>query len=86
MVALNVCFLVYVSGSSKYPLLTLFQTRILVTHGISYLSKMDLIITLVDGKVSEMGTYQELMSHAGAFCEFLQTYSAEEQELDLEGV
>ncbi|XP_052070953.1 multidrug resistance-associated protein 1-like isoform X2 [Mytilus californianus] len=56
------------------------KTRILVTHGISFLSKVDIIITLVDGKISEMGSYSDLISHAGAFAEFLKNYLNEELE------
>jgi ABC-type transport system involved in Fe-S cluster assembly fused permease/ATPase subunit len=56
------------------------QTRILVTHGISFLPKADIIITLVDGKISEMGSYNDLISHAGAFAEFLKNYLKEELE------
>ena len=32
---------------------------------------MDQIVVLKDGKISEMGTYQELMGNRGAFAEFL---------------
>ena len=34
------------------------KTRILVTHGISYLPQVDDIIVLKDGKVSEQGPYR----------------------------
>ena len=32
------------------------------------------------GKISEMGSYQELLAQDGAFAEFLRTYSSAEQE------
>lgn len=32
------------------------------------------------GKISEMGSYQELLARDGAFAEFLRTYSSAEQE------
>ena len=32
---------------------------------------MDQIVVLKDGKISEIGTYQELMNNKGAFAEFL---------------
>ncbi|XP_048248325.1 multidrug resistance-associated protein 1-like isoform X3 [Haliotis rufescens] len=54
------------------------KTRILVTHGISYLPRVDKIVVLVDGKVSEVGSFGELMDHAGAFAEFLKNYLTEE--------
>lgn len=54
------------------------QTRILVTHGISFLPQVDNIMVLVDGRVSEMGSYQELLSQNGAFAEFLRNYALED--------
>ena len=64
-----------------------FQTRILVTHGISFLPQVDQIIVMVNGAVSEIGSYQELLDQNGAFAEFLRNYSqdAEEQEQEQEG-
>lgn len=56
------------------------QTRLLVTHGISYLPQMDFIIVMSGGKISEMGSYQELLARDGAFAEFLRTYASAEQE------
>uniref|UniRef100_A0A8C2SIC2 Multidrug resistance-associated protein 1 n=1 Tax=Capra hircus TaxID=9925 RepID=A0A8C2SIC2_CAPHI len=54
------------------------KTRLLVTHGISYLPQMDVIIVMSGGKISEMGSYQELLARDGAF--FLRTYASAEQE------
>ncbi|XP_076867780.1 ATP-binding cassette sub-family C member 2 isoform X4 [Brachyhypopomus gauderio] len=54
------------------------KTRILVTHGISFLPYMDEIIVLVDGVVSEVGSYSSLRASKGAFSEFLDTYAEEE--------
>ncbi|XP_045427222.1 multidrug resistance-associated protein 1 isoform X1 [Pipistrellus kuhlii] len=56
------------------------KTRLLVTHGISYLPHVDVIIVMSGGKISEMGSYQELLARDGAFAEFLRTYSSAEQE------
>ena len=56
------------------------QTRILVTHGISFLPRVDCIVVLKNGQVSEVGTYQQLLDENGAFSEFLRTYLAEEKE------
>jgi len=47
------------------------KTRILVTHGITFLPFVDQIVVLKDGKISELGTYEELMKNRGAFAEFL---------------
>uniref|UniRef100_A0A671VQA5 ATP-binding cassette, sub-family C (CFTR/MRP), member 3 n=1 Tax=Sparus aurata TaxID=8175 RepID=A0A671VQA5_SPAAU len=54
------------------------KTRILVTHGISFLPQVDNIMVMVEGRVSEMGSYQELLSQNGAFAEFLRNYSLED--------
>ncbi|XP_063082692.1 multidrug resistance-associated protein 1 isoform X2 [Cavia porcellus] len=56
------------------------KTRILVTHGISYLPQVDVIVVMTGGKISEMGSYQELLARDGAFAEFLRTYASAEQE------
>ncbi|XP_073399008.1 multidrug resistance-associated protein 1 [Dendrobates tinctorius] len=55
------------------------KTRILVTHGVSYLPQMDSIIVMVDGKITEIGSYQDLLKQDGAFAEFLRTYANAEQ-------
>ncbi|CAO2641732.1 Multidrug resistance-associated protein 1, partial [Lemmus lemmus] len=57
------------------------KTRILVTHGISSLPQVDVIIVMNGGKISEMGSYQELLDRDGAFAEFLRTYASAEQDL-----
>uniref|UniRef100_A0A8C7R454 ATP-binding cassette, sub-family C (CFTR/MRP), member 3 n=1 Tax=Oncorhynchus mykiss TaxID=8022 RepID=A0A8C7R454_ONCMY len=54
------------------------KTRILVTHGISFLPQVDNIVVMVEGRVSEMGSYQELLKQNGAFAEFLRNYSLED--------
>ncbi|XP_064490303.1 multidrug resistance-associated protein 1-like isoform X2 [Ornithodoros turicata] len=60
------------------------KTRLLVTHGISYLPQMDLIVVLKDGQVQEQGTYQELMSRkGGALAEVLVQFLSEEANEDM---
>uniref|UniRef100_A0A8C1P9D2 Uncharacterized protein n=1 Tax=Cyprinus carpio TaxID=7962 RepID=A0A8C1P9D2_CYPCA len=54
------------------------KTRILVTHGISFLPYVDEIVVLVNGVVSEVGSYDGLRASKGAFSEFLETYGKEE--------
>uniref|UniRef100_A0A8D3C1D5 Canalicular multispecific organic anion transporter 1 n=1 Tax=Scophthalmus maximus TaxID=52904 RepID=A0A8D3C1D5_SCOMX len=49
------------------------KTRILVTHGLSFLPYADEIVVLLDGEVSEVGSYQSLRASRGAFSEFLDT-------------
>ena len=50
------------------------QTRLLVTHGINLLPDVDQIVVLVEGRVSEVGSYQELLRREGAFAHFLKNY------------
>ncbi|KAJ8246363.1 hypothetical protein GJAV_G00266900 [Gymnothorax javanicus] len=54
------------------------KTRILVTHGISFLPQVDNILVMVDGRVSEMGSYNDLLQQNGAFAEFLRNYALED--------
>uniref|UniRef100_A0A3B3Y3I8 ATP-binding cassette, sub-family C (CFTR/MRP), member 3 n=1 Tax=Poecilia mexicana TaxID=48701 RepID=A0A3B3Y3I8_9TELE len=54
------------------------KTRVLVTHGISFLPQVDNIVVMVEGRVSEMGSYQELLKQNGAFAEFLRNYALED--------
>uniref|UniRef100_A0A671WXD4 ABC-type glutathione-S-conjugate transporter n=1 Tax=Sparus aurata TaxID=8175 RepID=A0A671WXD4_SPAAU len=51
------------------------KTRVLVTHGLSFLSKADLILVMEEGHVSEMGSYMELMERRGAFAKLIHTFS-----------
>ncbi|XP_061601976.1 canalicular multispecific organic anion transporter 1 [Cololabis saira] len=55
------------------------KTRILVTHGVSFLPYVDEVVVLVDGKVSEVGSYKSLRASKGAFSEFLDTYAKEQR-------
>lgn len=52
------------------------QTRLLVTHGLSYLSQTDLILVMSEGEIIEMGTYQWLKEKEGTFAGLLQTFNA----------
>ncbi|KAK7108692.1 hypothetical protein V1264_016377 [Littorina saxatilis] len=54
------------------------KTRILVTHGVHWLPLVDQVIVLKNGQVSEIGSYDELLSHNGAFAQFLKTYFLQE--------
>ncbi|KAK7506164.1 hypothetical protein BaRGS_00002276, partial [Batillaria attramentaria] len=56
------------------------KTRILVTHGIGFLPRVDKIVVLKDGQVSEVGTFTQLMDHNGAFAEFLKNYLTQEMD------
>ncbi|KAL7286834.1 hypothetical protein TKK_0018975 [Trichogramma kaykai] len=62
------------------------KTRILVTHGITYLPEVDNIVVLKDGEISESGTYKELLEKRGAFADFLvqhlQEVKSEEEDTE----
>ncbi|XP_027847516.1 multidrug resistance-associated protein 1 isoform X2 [Aphis gossypii] len=57
------------------------KTRILVTHSITYLREVDLIVVMKDGQVSESGTYKELLDKKGDFADFLILHMQEQSEL-----
>lgn len=81
-VCLGVCFVLVLCVVYKVTIGVSFvfwlQTRILVTHGISFLPQVDNIMVMVEGRVSEMGSYQELLKQNGAFAEFLRNYTLED--------
>ena len=60
--------------TSRVDLALYLQTRVLVTHGVQWLPHVDEIIVVVGGEVSECGSYEQLLSHNGAFAQFLKTY------------
>ena len=45
-----------------------------MTHGISFLPQLDQIIVMANGRISEVGTYQQLLDRKGAFADFLYSY------------
>ncbi|KAI1286879.1 ATP-binding cassette sub-family C member 3 [Halotydeus destructor] len=57
-------------------------TRILVTHKVTLLPHVDEIVVMKDGKISEHGSYLELLHNKGAFADFLVEYLSEENEDD----
>lgn len=50
-----------------------------MTHGLSYLPQADLVLVMVDGEITEIGSYLQLKEEEGAFAEFLRTYASSEQ-------
>ena len=64
------------------------KTCLLVTNNLSILPKVDKIIVLKAGKISESGTYNQLMDNKGAFYELVSEFSKNqaEQRKDQESV
>ncbi|NWV63375.1 MRP6 protein, partial [Malurus elegans] len=56
------------------------KTRVLVTHTINILPQVDNIVFLVDGMISETGSYQELLQRNGVFAEFLRSHVTAEEK------
>ena len=48
-----------------------------MTHGIHWLPLVDSIVVVVDGTITEHGTYDELMNQNAAFARFLKQYLIE---------
>ena len=48
-----------------------------MTHGVSYLPNVDHIIVLKHGRISEQGSYEDLLSSEGAFSDFIAEYLAD---------
>ncbi|GFR59427.1 canalicular multispecific organic anion transporter 2 [Elysia marginata] len=50
------------------------KTRVLVTHGAHWLPLVDSIVVLENGRISETGSYEDLMAKGGAFAQFIRTF------------
>uniref|UniRef100_A0A3Q2SR23 ABC-type glutathione-S-conjugate transporter n=1 Tax=Fundulus heteroclitus TaxID=8078 RepID=A0A3Q2SR23_FUNHE len=57
------------------------KTRILVTHGVSFLPYVDEVVVLLNGQISEVGSCQSLHAQKGVFSAFLDTYAKEQSTL-----
>ncbi|BFZ17596.1 hypothetical protein BsWGS_20635 [Bradybaena similaris] len=60
------------------------KTRVLVTHGIHWLPLVDQIVVMDQGQITELGTYEQLMSHNGPFAEFVRTYLLEHEDEEID--
>ncbi|TYJ53514.1 hypothetical protein B9479_005845 [Cryptococcus floricola] len=61
------------------------KTRVLVTHALHFLPYVDNIIMMEDGKIGQIGTYQELKHGDGPFARLIQDFGGEDKaEEDLE--
>lgn len=55
-----------------------------MTHGVVFLPKVDVIVVLKGGQISEMGTFKELLAKKGEFSDFLVEHITETQDDELE--
>uniref|UniRef100_A0A670K1B7 ABC-type glutathione-S-conjugate transporter n=1 Tax=Podarcis muralis TaxID=64176 RepID=A0A670K1B7_PODMU len=63
------------------------KTRVLVTNTIHILPKVDNIIVIMNGTISENGSYHELVQRQWAFADFLRSHDTDEKEdQDLQGI
>ncbi|KAL0573575.1 hypothetical protein V5O48_008389 [Marasmius crinis-equi] len=62
------------------PLVEADKTVVLVTHARHFLSYCDHIYTMSDGRIEEHGSYQDLMSRAGAFARLDKEFGGKEQQ------
>ena len=53
------------------------KTRILVTHTLHFLSQVNYIYTVVDGRIAERGTYEELSKNSGEFSRFIGQFGSQ---------
>lgn len=60
------------------------KTRLLVTHGVSYLPFVDEIFVMNHGEITESGSYKQLLEQKGAFADFLVVHMNELDEDDEE--
>ncbi|XP_046664340.1 multidrug resistance-associated protein 1-like isoform X2 [Homalodisca vitripennis] len=60
------------------------KTRVLVTHGVTFLPKVDMIVVLKAGEISEVGTFKELLARKGEFADFLVQHITATEESELE--
>ncbi|EDV21130.1 uncharacterized protein TRIADDRAFT_30988, partial [Trichoplax adhaerens] len=51
------------------------KTRIFVTHGLGFLPFVDKVVVVESGEIIESGTFDELISHQGAFADYLLAYT-----------
>ena len=56
------------------------KTRILVTNSVAFLNQMDYIVVMKNGRISEAGSYKELLANKGFFTEYLMEHLSEATE------
>ncbi|KAK0395659.1 hypothetical protein QR680_001380 [Steinernema hermaphroditum] len=56
------------------------KTRILVTHGVAFLRDADQVVVMEDGRISEIGTYEDLMESKEGFAKFMEESKTENEK------
>lgn len=51
-----------------------------MTHSVTYLREVDLIVVMKNGSISESGTYKELLDKKGDFADFLILHMQEQND------
>ena len=47
------------------------KTRLLVTNQLQYVSQADVCVLMSEGRLTEVGTYQQLLDKGGAFAQLM---------------
>ena len=53
-----------------------------MTHGITYLPRADQIVVMRDGRISEVGTFKQLLNRNGDFADFIREHQLEGSQED----
>ncbi|KAL5489922.1 hypothetical protein ACEPAI_4754 [Sanghuangporus weigelae] len=61
------------------------KTRVLVTHALHVLAKTDYIYMMDNGKITEEGTFQDLMKDGKEFAKLIEEFGAHEEEIESDG-
>merc|ERR1719320_1153940 len=56
------------------------KTRVLVTHGLTFLPQVDNIVVMKKGVISEVGSYRQLLAQKGDFAEFLVQHLSDQDD------
>ena len=56
------------------------STRILVTHALHFLPRVDYIYFIVDGRIAERGTFDEMMANCGDFARTFDEFVTKDQQ------
>ncbi|KAJ3229676.1 Canalicular multispecific organic anion transporter 2 [Chytriomyces hyalinus] len=58
------------------------RTRVLVTHQLHFVPQCDIVVTMKNGRISECGTYAELIASKGEFSALMTSYGGVAEEAE----